>query len=77
MRLTLHLSGGLRAILTGFSSEVSLEMEGPVPVRDALIRAGITPRLVMVVTVDGKRVEKTHPLVRDAEIVLGGPMAGG
>ena len=77
MRLTLHLSGGLRAILTGFSSEVSLDMEGPVPVRDVLIRAGINPLLVMMVTVDGKRVAKTHSLVRDAEIGLVGPMAGG
>lgn len=77
MRVTLQLSGGLRAILTDLSPEVTIDMEEPASVRDVLIQAGINPLLVMAVTVDGKRVEKTQVLVRDADIRLVGPMAGG
>jgi hypothetical protein len=77
MRLTLHLSGGLRAILADLSPEVAVDVEGPIAVRDVLILAGINPLLVMVATVDGKRVEKMQVLVRDADIGLVGPMAGG
>ncbi len=77
MRFTLHLSGGLRAILTDFPPQVIVDMPEPVAVYDVLMHAGINPLLVMVVTVDGKRVEKTQILVGDAHIGLLGPMAGG
>lgn len=77
MRISLHLSGGLRAILKEFPPEMIIDVEEPAPLQDVLIQAGINPLLVMVLTVDGKRGEKTQILDRDAEIWLMGPVAGG
>jgi hypothetical protein len=77
MRITLHLSGGLRAVLEQLPEQVKLEVEGPASVRDILIQAGINPVLVMVVTVDGDRGDKEQIIDHDAAIGLIGPMAGG
>ncbi len=77
MRITLHLSGGLRAVLEQLPDQVNLEVKGPVSVRDIIIRAGINPLLVVVVTVDGNRGDKEQIIDHDAAIGLIGPMAGG
>ncbi len=77
MRITLHLSGGLKAVLSHLPEEMSLQLERPASLREILMRAGINPLLVMVVTVDGQRGNKDQVIDHDAEITLIGPMAGG
>jgi len=77
VRITLHLSGGLRAVLNHLPGETTIELEGPAPVRAVLEKAGINPLLVMMVTVDGETTDKEQILVHDAEIALVGPVAGG
>ena len=77
MRVTLHLSGGLRAILNDLPGKMTVELKGPQPVKAILEKAGINPLLVMLVTVDGIRKEKDQVIDHDAEIVVVGPMAGG
>ncbi len=77
MRISLHLSGGLRAVLAHLPETMTLHVDGLASLRDILVRAGINPLLVMVVIVDGERVDKDVVVDQDAEIVLVGPMAGG
>ena len=77
MRVTLHLSGGLRAVLAHLHEEMTIHMDGPTSLREILVRAGINPLLVMAVTVDGERRDKDHVIDHDAEIGLIGPVAGG
>ncbi|MBW2096534.1 MAG: hypothetical protein JRI80_16805 [Deltaproteobacteria bacterium] len=77
MRLTLYLSGGLRAVLTHLPEEMTIYVEGPAPLREVLIQAGINPALVMLVTVDGERGDKDQVIDHDAGIGLIGPVAGG
>ena len=77
MRLTLYLSGGLRAVLSHLPEEITLHREGPASLEEVLVQAGISPFLVMLVTVDGQRVDKDEVVDQDAEIGLIGPMAGG
>jgi len=77
VRITLHLSGGLRAVLNHLPGEMTMELEGLAPVRAVLERAGINPLLVMMVTIDGKQQDKDELIDHDAEIVVVGPMAGG
>lgn len=77
LKLKLHLSGGLRAILNHLPPEIKMEIEGPIPLRDVLVRAGINPLLIMMLTVDGSPGEKDRIIDRDAEIELIGPVAGG
>lgn len=77
MRLNLRLSGGLRAILNHLPPEMTMEIEGPAVVRDVIIRAGINPLLIMMLTVDGSPGDKDLIIDRDAEIELIGPVAGG
>jgi len=77
MRITLHLSGGLRAVLGDLPEEIIIHVEGPASLRHILAQAGINPLLVMMVTVDGERGDKDQAVDHDAEIGLIGPMAGG
>jgi len=77
MKITLHLSGGLRAVLAHLPEEMRIHMDGPASLREILVKAGINPLLVMLVTVDGKRGEKDQVIDHDARIGLVGPMAGG
>lgn len=77
MRLTLYLSGGLRAVLEHLPEEMTIHIRGPASLREVLLQAGINPALVMLITVDGERGDKDQVIDHDAEIVLVGPMAGG
>ena len=77
MRIVLHLSGGLRAILPHLPEEIAIDVEEPVSLREILVQAGINPLLVVLITVDGKRGEKDQVIDHDARIGLVGPMAGG
>ncbi len=77
MRITLHLSGGLRAVLNHLPGEMTIELKGTAPVRAVLERTGINPLLVMMVTVDGETADKDQMLDHDAEVVVVGPVAGG
>jgi hypothetical protein len=77
MRITLHLSGGLRAVLAHLPEEMTIRKEGPASLREILVEAGINPLLVMLITVDGERREKDQVIDHDARIGLVGPMAGG
>jgi hypothetical protein len=77
MKITLHLSGGLRAVLAHLPEEMRIHMDGPASLREILVKAGINPLLVMLVTVDGERGEKDQVIDHDTRITLVGPMAGG
>jgi hypothetical protein len=77
MRITLHLSGGLRAVLAHLPEVITIHREGPASLREILVRAGINPLLVMLVTVDGERGDKDQVIDHDARIDVLGPMAGG
>jgi hypothetical protein len=77
MRITLHLSGGLRAVLEHLPGKMTVDVAEPSALREILVQAGINPLLVMVVTVDGERGEKDQVIDHDAAIGLIGPMAGG
>jgi hypothetical protein len=77
MRITLHLSGGLRAVLAHLPEEMTIRMEGQASLREILVEAGINPLLVMLITVEGERREKDQVIDHDARIELVGPMAGG
>jgi hypothetical protein len=77
MRITLHLSGGLRAVLAHLPEEMTIGMEGQASLREILVEAGINPLLVMLITVEGERREKDQVIDHDARIELVGPMAGG
>lgn len=77
MKLTLHLSGGLRAVLDHLPEEIDIEIPQSTPVREILALAGINPLLVMMVTLDGRKVDKDHPVKQDGEMVVIGPAAGG
>jgi sulfur carrier protein ThiS len=77
MRITLHFSGGLRAVLAHLPEELTIHMDGPASLREILVQAGINPLLVVLITVDGKRGEKDQVIDHDARINVVGPMAGG
>lgn len=77
MRITLHLSGGLRAVLEHLPEKITIEFEGPTSLREILVRAGINPLLVMAVTVDGERRDKDQVIDHDGRINVVGPVAGG
>ena len=77
MRLTLYLSGGLRAVLAHLPEEMTVHIEGPALLADILVQAGINPLLVMLVTVDGERKNKDQVIDHDSRIDVVGPMAGG
>lgn len=77
MNITLHLSGGLRAVLGHLPGKMTIHMEEPATLRHILAIAGINPLIVMQVAVGGKRGDKDQVIDHDAEITLMGPMAGG
>ena len=77
IRLTLHLSGGLRAVQAELPERIELELPGPAPVREALARAGVNPLLVMMVTLNGQKLDKDGLVGEGGEMVVVGPAAGG
>ena len=77
MKLTLTLSGGLRAVLGDLPEQVELELDRPAMVWEVLLQAGINPRLAMMVFVDGRKVDQEYVVEYGCEIVVVGPAAGG
>lgn len=77
MKITLRLSGGLRAVLTHLPEETTIHLDEPVSLEEILVQAGIKPLLIMAVIVDGERGDKDQVIDHDAVIHLIGPMAGG
>ena len=77
MRITLHLSGGLRAVLDHLPEKLELTLPRPARVGEILIRAGINPLLAMLVTLDGEKADLDHLVKKDGEMVVTGPAAGG
>ncbi len=77
MRLTLHLSGGLRAVQAELPEIIELELPGPAPVREVLARAGVNPLLVMMVILNGEKLDKDQLVEQGGEMVVVGPAAGG
>lgn len=75
--VTLVPSGGLRAIVDGLPERLEVELEGPTPVREVLIRAGINPLLVMKLATESGPLDREATIGRDMEIHIIGPMAGG
>jgi hypothetical protein len=77
MTIIVRTSGGLRGILTHLPERLTLEINHPISIREVLINAGIHPRMVMKVFLNGVACEKEMYLDSDAEILAIGPMAGG
>lgn len=77
MAVILHISGNLRAIRSDLPEVMELAPDGPVSLRDLLIRAGINPLIVVRAVADGRSLEFDEPVEDGAEIGLIGPVAGG
>jgi hypothetical protein len=77
VRLTLHLSGGLRAVQGDLPERLEVELEHPARVREILARAGINPLLVMMVAFNGDKIDKDSFIHQGGEMVVVGPAAGG
>ena len=77
MKVTLHLSGGLRALLTNLPEEVTIHLDEPMRLESILVLAGINPSLVAALLVNGQRVDKEEFVNEDAQVSVVGPLAGG
>ncbi len=75
--MTLHLSGGLRAILPDRPECITLTRDRPESAGQILIEAGINPLVIMKLIVNGRVADKSDIIDQDAEIYLIAPMAGG
>ncbi|GAB4262819.1 MAG: hypothetical protein Kow0092_13330 [Deferrisomatales bacterium] len=77
MRVQVHLTGSLRAILEDRPESVMVDVPGPSTVGELLRAAGIPPRVVVVALVDGVGRDEEYRVEGDAELTLFGPLAGG
>gem|GEM_PF-2117872 len=75
--INLHLSGGLRAILPDRPECITVTCDRPELAGQILIEAGINPRVIMKLIVNGRVADKSDIIDQDAEIYLIAPMAGG
>lgn len=71
------LTASLRAVLEEKPEMLVHEVAPPISIRQLLIEAGINPRVVMKVFVDGVQMSKEDFIDKDVEMILMGPVSGG
>ena len=77
MKVRIHLSGSLRAILEDKSEEIVVEFDRSLSIKDLLLKIEIPPLMVVKAVMNGRPISKDFRIEDDAEIALIGPMAGG
>jgi hypothetical protein len=77
MKAEITLTASLRAVLEEKPEVLVHEVAPPISIRQLLIEAGINPRVVMKVFVDGVQMSKEDFIDKDVEMILMGPVSGG
>jgi molybdopterin converting factor small subunit len=77
VKVRIHLSGSLKAILEDKSEELVVEFDRSLSIKDLLLKIEIPPLVVVKAVVNGRPKSKDFRIEDDAEIILIGPVAGG
>lgn len=79
MRIVVRATGMLRDLppFAERGEEIVVELPAPASVRAVIAAAGVNSHLVMATAFDGQRRGKDELLIRDGELLLIPPLAGG
>ena len=78
MKVTIRLSGSVRAIYPNLNEEIVLEISEPMSIKRLLLQIGINPLVAPLIAVDEK-LANTNYIINEEENVINvmGPLAGG
>lgn len=78
MKVTIRLSGSMRAIYPNLDEEIVLEISEPMSIKNLLIHIGINPLVAPLVSVDQKLKNMDYVIKEEENVItVIGPLAGG
>ena len=77
IKVTVNVSAGFREHYSHLEDRQTIELEQPETVENIISRLGISSRMVLMATIDGRIVDKKTLIKQSCEINLVSPPAGG